>query len=359
MKAPKAPAFLLYAGDFLSSPDVQAMDTREVGAYCLLLFNAWQGDMPGHLPNNEERLRRLTKMSAAEWAVSRELLLSKFPEAENGLTRYNPRLIVEAQKQAANRAKKSANGKRGGRPSSKKPLLSTDSAPASEMPAEKQIESEKKQMLSVEKQMLSESKANGKQTESLSISISLSSDDDSAREASSSIDLPAQAPEQPERVAGRPAVGGDPRVRELALASSDPSEEQAWHEGPLTKPAAFRAICERLPHGQGIDCEHYRKLALIAAEDGQVSRTIAQWVSWIGKFLTNQLKSGPLLKPTDGDAARTGVHAPQYARGYVHQVKPELQAQREAEEAARIDARIQANYARHAAQAWPTTPAAA
>ena len=35
----KAPAFIFYTGDFLSSPDVQLMEVHEVGAYCLLLFN--------------------------------------------------------------------------------------------------------------------------------------------------------------------------------------------------------------------------------------------------------------------------------------------------------------------------------
>ena len=36
----KSPAFQLYTGDFLSSPDVQLMEAHEVGAYCLLLFNS-------------------------------------------------------------------------------------------------------------------------------------------------------------------------------------------------------------------------------------------------------------------------------------------------------------------------------
>jgi len=93
----KAPAFLMYAGDLLSSPDVQSMDTREVGAYVLLLLNAWQGDLPGHLLNNEARIRRITRMSVSEWEVSRELLLSKFPVADMGHTRYNPRMVAEAE----------------------------------------------------------------------------------------------------------------------------------------------------------------------------------------------------------------------------------------------------------------------
>ncbi|SNC62384.1 Uncharacterized conserved protein YdaU, DUF1376 family [Hymenobacter gelipurpurascens] len=112
----KSPAFQLYTGDFLSSPDVQMMDAREVGAYCLLLFNAWQGEQPGHLPNSEDKMRRLARLSVEEWQQSREMILSKFPQAPDGLTRYNPRLVAEAEKQWVNRQKQSANGSKGGRP---------------------------------------------------------------------------------------------------------------------------------------------------------------------------------------------------------------------------------------------------
>ena len=75
----KSPAFLLYTGDFLSSPDVQLMEAHEVGAYCLLLFNSWQSDQPGFLPNDEDRIRRIARLTAEQWATSRQLLLAKFP----------------------------------------------------------------------------------------------------------------------------------------------------------------------------------------------------------------------------------------------------------------------------------------
>ena len=96
----KAPAFLLYTGDFLSSPDVQLMEAHEVGAYCLLLFNSWQSDRPGFLPNDEGRLRRTARLTTQQWAESRTLILAKFPEAPDAPTlRYNPRLAAEATKQ--------------------------------------------------------------------------------------------------------------------------------------------------------------------------------------------------------------------------------------------------------------------
>ena len=107
----KAPAFLLYTGDFLSSPDVQLMEAHEVGAYCLLLFNSWQSDRPGYLPNDEGRLRRTARLTTQQWADSRALLLAKFPEAPNAPTlRYNPRLAAEATKQQHYRELKAKAG---------------------------------------------------------------------------------------------------------------------------------------------------------------------------------------------------------------------------------------------------------
>ncbi|RTQ45856.1 DUF1376 domain-containing protein [Hymenobacter gummosus] len=107
----KSPAFLLYTGDFLSSPDVQLMEAHEVGAYCLLLFNSWQSDRPGYLPNDEGRLRRVARLTADQWAESRQLLLGKFPVAPGEPTlRYNPRLAAEADKQQQHRAQKARAG---------------------------------------------------------------------------------------------------------------------------------------------------------------------------------------------------------------------------------------------------------
>ena len=107
----KAPAFLLYTGDFLSSPDVQLMEAHEVGAYCLLLFNSWQSDRPGFLPNDEGRLRRTARLTTQQWAESRTLLLAKFPEAPDAPTlRYNPRLAAEATKQLHYRELKAKAG---------------------------------------------------------------------------------------------------------------------------------------------------------------------------------------------------------------------------------------------------------
>ena len=113
----KAPAFQFYPKDFLASPDVQMMNAQEVGAYCLLLFNAWEAtDRPGYLPNDERKLMRWARLSKEEWADSRDILLEKFPASACGQFRYNKRLVSEAEKQEVRRERLAANGAKGGRP---------------------------------------------------------------------------------------------------------------------------------------------------------------------------------------------------------------------------------------------------
>ena len=141
----KAPAFLFYTGDFLSSPDVQLMEAHEVGAYCLLLFNSWQSDRPGYLPADENRIRRTARLTTEQWASSRELLLSKFPLAPDDPThRHNPRLVQEAVKQATKRERLAANGRKGGRPEKQllaenNQLVSQNQPAAPEMLPDKQL----------------------------------------------------------------------------------------------------------------------------------------------------------------------------------------------------------------------------
>ncbi|MBW3127306.1 YdaU family protein [Hymenobacter profundi] len=150
----KAPAFLFYTGDFLSSPDVQLMEAHEVGAYCLLLFNSWQSDRPGFLPDDENRLRRIARLSQPQWADSRELLLSKFPlDPADPTHRYNPRLVQEAIKQTTKRERLAANGRKGGRPANQ--LLSLENQLVSENPPAALAASPENQLLSTDKQKLS------------------------------------------------------------------------------------------------------------------------------------------------------------------------------------------------------------
>lgn len=84
-------SFWLNANDFLSSPTVAMMNSAEVGAYFLLLLYQWQDDC---LPDNDETLRRLTRLDPVQWQESRDIVLSKFPVDADG-KRRNHRLHEE------------------------------------------------------------------------------------------------------------------------------------------------------------------------------------------------------------------------------------------------------------------------
>lgn len=112
----KSPAFQFYPQDFLTSLTVQTMSPEEVGAYCLLLFNSWIQSPQATLPNNEDLLRVLCRLSPEQWERSRGKILSKFVESDCGEYIYNPRLFAEKERQDEYRAKMRKNGRKGGRP---------------------------------------------------------------------------------------------------------------------------------------------------------------------------------------------------------------------------------------------------
>lgn len=93
----RSPSFRVYASDFLGSPTVQLMDAAEVGAYWLLLLTAWEQERHGYLPNDQDKLRRWSRLSREQWSQSSELILSRFPVVEDGW-RANPRMVAEAEK---------------------------------------------------------------------------------------------------------------------------------------------------------------------------------------------------------------------------------------------------------------------
>ncbi len=96
---PKSPAFQFYPGDFLSDPKVQAMTTEEVGAYCLLLFQAW---IDNGLPNDLVQIARRARLSASKFARVWPIVKHCWIESENGRL-VNPRMERERAFQALNR----------------------------------------------------------------------------------------------------------------------------------------------------------------------------------------------------------------------------------------------------------------
>lgn len=110
----KAPAFQLYPQDFISSLDVQVMNVEQIGAYVLLLFNAWIHEPQGYLPNNDLLLQRICRMNDKQWSKNKSLILKKFEK--DGEFIFNNRLLKELEKQGEYRKKQALNGSKGGRP---------------------------------------------------------------------------------------------------------------------------------------------------------------------------------------------------------------------------------------------------
>lgn len=80
-----------YYGRFLSSLDVKAMKTSEVGAYALLLFNSIDQNIRGHLPDDDETLRKITGLGPKTWAESKQRILKKFKKSAKGY--YNEMML--------------------------------------------------------------------------------------------------------------------------------------------------------------------------------------------------------------------------------------------------------------------------
>lgn len=112
MKKTRSPFFWFCPRDFLASAKTQVMTTTEIGAYFLLLANAWLNDPCAHLPADEEFLRRLCRMTPAEWAESRERIMACWNDAGNGLI-VNARLLRTKQEQDEFYEKKRAAGQYG------------------------------------------------------------------------------------------------------------------------------------------------------------------------------------------------------------------------------------------------------
>jgi len=100
----KAPAFQLFADDFLSG--TAEMTTEEVGAYIRLLCHQWT---KGGLPNDQDRLARMAGPMALP---SLCYVIAKFLPGDDGLLRH-PRLEKIRAEQEEFRRKKSHSGSLG------------------------------------------------------------------------------------------------------------------------------------------------------------------------------------------------------------------------------------------------------
>jgi uncharacterized protein YdaU (DUF1376 family) len=88
--------------DFMSSPDVEMMTAEEIGSYFLLLQKAWLLGENCTLPNEPERLAKLSRVEKVA-----DIVLKKFLVDKDGRL-YNPRLLDE-WKDALKRSKDGIN----------------------------------------------------------------------------------------------------------------------------------------------------------------------------------------------------------------------------------------------------------
>jgi uncharacterized protein YdaU (DUF1376 family) len=253
----KTPAFQFYAADYLADEQASLMTLEEEGAYIRLLAYCWR---EGSIPADETLLSRLCK--GASTTVLRVVTACFQPCADRPDRLTHKRLDDEREKQAEWREKSAA----GGRKSAEKRWAKKPSMPSS-------LDS---------KSFDAESKGGYKGGTKGGVTLQSSS---SSSRTSNDVTPASETAAQ--------TKSPDP-AKQVAQATTDPADEQHWSESPLTKPKPFRVICERLDFA-GIAYEHYRKQALVAAQDGDIRRTIQQWTSWIRNFLNRQQAAGPLL----------------------------------------------------------------
>lgn len=99
-----APWMPLYVADYLA--DTAHLTAAEHGAYLLLIMHYWRA---GKLPNDERQLARIARMTAREWANSRDVLASFF-DAEWRHKRIESELAKSVRKSHA----RADAGSRGG-----------------------------------------------------------------------------------------------------------------------------------------------------------------------------------------------------------------------------------------------------
>lgn len=67
------PWFPIHVGDYLA--DTGHLSTAQHGAYLLLLFHSWK---TGALPDDDEQLANIARMTTEEWRANRSTLLRFF-----------------------------------------------------------------------------------------------------------------------------------------------------------------------------------------------------------------------------------------------------------------------------------------
>jgi uncharacterized protein YdaU (DUF1376 family) len=100
----------IYIGDYISS--TTHLTAEQHGAYLMMMMTAWK--MGGILPNDDDQLMAITKLSPERWEKSKSILFAFFLVSEMGL--IQERLFNELSKARGITNARSAAGSLGGRP---------------------------------------------------------------------------------------------------------------------------------------------------------------------------------------------------------------------------------------------------
>src|SRR6185503_820219 len=104
----------IFIGDYLSA--TTNLTTAQHGAYFLLLMAAWKFE--GRLPNDDEQLAAICRLSSDEWKKTKRLLVGFFSVTDSFW--IQERLMAEYVKSQAVREAKKLAGALGGRPKKQK-----------------------------------------------------------------------------------------------------------------------------------------------------------------------------------------------------------------------------------------------
>ena len=90
------PAYLRYVKDLATSVDCCTMTTEEYGAYTLLLDCSWGSNPQCFLPNDEDLLRKITRLSRGKFKKFWKKFSAKFSQRDKFI--FNSRLLSEYEK---------------------------------------------------------------------------------------------------------------------------------------------------------------------------------------------------------------------------------------------------------------------
>jgi uncharacterized protein YdaU (DUF1376 family) len=108
----KPPYFRYYGKDFIADSAVQAMTCEQVGAYWLLLTNAWFETAAGTVPDHDATLARWAKLTVSRWKRIKDGVMAAWTLQDDGRW-HQKRMVSEAADIAESLAKQSSGGKRG------------------------------------------------------------------------------------------------------------------------------------------------------------------------------------------------------------------------------------------------------